>query len=224
MKVSGATERLIERLAADATPMRRLPPPAMRTVLWLLPVAALAAIGILVFSDLRTFLERARDPKLAIELAATLVTGIAGVLAAFELSLPDRSRLWALLPLPTLALWIASSGYSCYRHWIAFGPEGWEIGESSHCLAFILATGLPLGASLLLLLRRACPLSPIPVAAMGGLGVAGIAAFLLQFFHPFDVTFMDLGVHLVAVGLVVAVLSLLAKLPPRDAAARPGAR
>ncbi|HYC14162.1 MAG TPA: NrsF family protein, partial [Stellaceae bacterium] len=108
--MTGATERLIERLAADAVPVRRLSPPALRAALWLLPVAALAAVGVLVFSDLPTFVERARDPKLAIELAATLVTGIAGVLAAFELSLPDRSRLWVLLPLPALVLWIASSG------------------------------------------------------------------------------------------------------------------
>jgi len=217
--VAEATDRLIERLAADGAPVRPLRPPALRAALWLLPVGALAALGILAFSDLQLFAERARDPKLAVELAATLLTGVAAVVAAFNLSLPDRSRLWALLPLPALALWITSSGYSCYRHWIAFGPEGWEIGESSRCFVFILAAGVPLGASLLLLLRRARPLSPLPVAALGGLGVAGIAAFLLQFFHPFDVTFMDLGVHLVAVALVVGMMSLLGRLTPRGAAA-----
>lgn len=215
-----ATDRLIERLAADAAPVRPLRPPSLRAALWLLPVAASAALGILAFSDLQLFAARARDPKLAVELAATLLTGVAAVVAAFHLSLPDRSRLWALLPLPMLALWIASSGYSCYRHWIAVGPEGWEIGESAHCFVFILSAGLPLGVSLLLPLRRARPLSPLPVAALGGLGVAGIAAFLLQFFHPFDVTFMDLGVHLFAVALVVGAMSLLGKLPPRSAAAR----
>ena len=36
----------------------------------------------------------------------------------------------------------------------------------------------------------------------GGLGAASLAAFLLQFFHPFDVTFMDLAVHAFAVTLV----------------------
>jgi hypothetical protein len=199
------TEQVILRLVAEARPVRRLRPPAMRAGLWLLVVAAGAAVAILMFSDLGIFARRAQDPKLMVELAATLATGIAAVLAAFETSLPDRSSSWALLPLPPLALWIASSGYSCYRHWIVFGPDGWALGDSVYCLRFILAMSLPLGTSLLLLLRRAAPLTPVRVAALGGLGVAAIAAFVLQFFHPFDVTFIDLGVHLAAVGIVTAI-------------------
>jgi hypothetical protein len=148
---------------------------------------------------------RAADPKLAVELAATLLTGILAVLAAFQLSLPDRSPAWALLPLPTFVLWLGSSGYSCWRHWIAYGPDGWIVGESASCFAWIVSVGLALGVGLMLALRRARPLSPVLPAAVGGLGVAALAAFLLQFFHPFDVTFMDLGLHLAAVAIVVAI-------------------
>ena len=79
----------------------------------------------------------------------------------------------------------------------------------------ILGISLPVGISLLLLLRRARPLTPVSVAAVGGLGAAGIAAFLLQFFHPFDVTFMDLGVHAVAVGIVVMAASAIGRAPDR---------
>jgi hypothetical protein len=213
--VSEATERIIERLVADAGAVRRLRPPTWRATLWLLAVAAIAAIAILLFADLDVAGRRLHDPKLALEMLATLLTGIAAVVAAFHLSLPDRSPAWALLPLPFLAVWIASSGYSCYRHWISVGPDGWELGESAHCLRFILAMSLPLGVSLLLLLRRAAPLTPVRVAAIGGLGTAAIAAFLLQFFHPFDVTFMDLSVHLGAVALVVAAASLIERAAQR---------
>lgn len=205
--MSAAIEQLVKRLAADAQPVRRLRPPMMRAGLWLLAVAFIAAAGVLSFANLAVFAERIAHAKLAIEMAGSLLTGIAAVIAAFHLSLPDRSRAWALLPLPGLALWLAGSGYSCYRHWLSFGPEGWTIGESANCFRFILGVSLPLGVSLLLLLRRAQPLAPLPVAATGGLGVAAIAAFLLQFFHPFDVTFMDLAVHAVAVALVVAAAS-----------------
>ena len=198
-------EQVIGRLVADAAPVRRLRPPILRAVLWLVAVAAIAAVAILWFSNLEIFARRAEDPRLAVELAGTLLTGIAAVIAAFELSLPDRSGRWSLLPLPPLALWIASSGYGCYRHWLRFGPEGWAIGESAHCFAFILGASVPLAISLVILLRIAHPLSPLRVAAVGGLGVAGIAAFLLQFFHPFDVTLMDLGIHAAAVAIVVAV-------------------
>ena len=207
-----ATEHVIERLVADARPVRRLRPPALRAALWLLTVAAIAAGAILLFSDLGVVADRLRDPKLQVEMVATLLTGIAAVVASFHLSLPDRSPTWALLPLPFLAVWIASSGYSCWRHWISFGPGGFELGESAHCLRFMLAISIPLGVSLLLLLRRAGPLTPVRVAAIGGLGIGGIAAFILQFFHPFDVTFMDLAVHLGAVAVVVAVASLVERV------------
>jgi hypothetical protein len=209
--VNDATDRLIGRLVADAEPVRRLRPPLVRASLWLLGVAAIGAVLIFAFSDLATFERRAGDPKLVVELIGTLATGIAAIIAAFYVSLPDRSGAWALLPLPPLALWIASSGYSCYRHWIVVGPNGWELGESGHCFRFILAVSVPLGISLLVLLRRTRPLAPVRVATVGGLGVAGLAAFLLQFFHPFDVTFLDLGSHLAAVGLVVTVSSLASR-------------
>ena len=203
-----ATDRLIGRLVAEAAPVRRLRPPLVRAALWLVAVAAVGALAVALFSDLATFERRAQDPKLVLELIGTLLTGIAAVIAAFYLSLPDRSGAWALLPLPPLALWIASSGYSCYRHWITFGPDGWALGESGQCFRFILAVSVPLGIALFLLLRKARPLAPVRVAAVGGLGVAGLAAFLLQFFHPFDVTVLDLATHLAAVGLVVAVCSV----------------
>jgi hypothetical protein len=220
--VSEATGRLIERLAAQAEPVRRLRPPAVRAALWLLAVGAVAGMAIAAFSDLDVFAQRAQDPRLVLDMVAALLTGIAAVLAAFELSLPDRAPAWALLPLPPLAAWIATSGYGCYRHWIALGPDGWELGESTHCFRFILSVSVPLGITLMLLLRRARPLAPVRVAAVGGLGIAAIAAVLLQFFHPFDVTLMDLSVHAVAVAIVIAVSSLWARWSERrgEAAAR----
>jgi hypothetical protein len=211
--VSESTERLIERLVDEGAPVRRLPPPTRRAALWLLAVAAVASAAILGFSDLDVFARRAQDPQLVLDMVATLITGIAAVLAAFELSLPDRKSAWALLPLPPLAAWIATSSYGCYRHWITFGPDGWELGESTHCFRFILTVSLPLGVSLMLLLRRARPLAPVRVAAVGGLGVAAIAACLLQFFHPFDVTLLDLSVHVVAIAIVIVVASLWARWP-----------
>jgi hypothetical protein len=213
--MTSETDRLIARLAGEAEPVRRLKPPVARAALWLIAVAAVLAAAILLFADLDVFARRAADPKLASELACTLATGILAVIAAFELSLPDRSAAWALLPLPTLAGWIASSGYACWRHWLVHGPGGWEIGESANCFRFILGVSVPLALSLVPLLRRARPLAPVRVAAVGGLGVAALAAFALQFFHPFDVTFMDLGVHAAAVSLVVALVAAAARATRR---------
>ncbi len=196
-------DELIQRLAGDAGPVRRLRPPVTRAIVWLLGVATLSTVAVLAFADTGLFMSRAGDRKLQLELIGTLLTGIAAIVAAFHLSLPDRPAVWALLPLPPLVLWIAASGYSCWRRWLTFGPEGWSLGESAECFGMILAVSVPLGIGLFLALRQARPLAPVPVAVTGGLGVAAIAAVLLQFFHPFDVTFMDLGVHIVTVGLVI---------------------
>jgi hypothetical protein len=207
------TESLIAQLTDGLRPVKRLPPPGRRAALWLGIVALLCAALIYRFSNIQMFLHRAADPKLALELAGTLLTGILAVVAAFQLSLPDRPLRWAFLPVPSFALWLGSSGYSCWRHWLVRGPEGWEAGESVSCFMAIVIFGVPLAISLFILLRKAHPLAPGPVAAMAGLGVASLAAFMLQFFHPFDVTFIDLGLHLAAVATIV----VLAR-----AAARPG--
>jgi len=214
--VTDGTDHLIERLVAEAEPVRRLRPPLMRAALWLLAVTVVAATAIAAFADWSVFAERAGDSRLVVEMIATLATGMAAVVAAFELSLPDRSRRWLLLPLPTLALWLASSGFGCYRHWLVAGPSGWELGESANCFRFILAASLPLGASLLLALRRTRPIAPLPVGAAGGLGVGALAAFALQFFHPFDVTLIDLTVHVVAVALVVSLVTAAQRLSARE--------
>ena len=213
------TDGLIAELAGDLRPVKRLRPPLLRASLWLGVIAVLSIAFVAGFADMPTFMRRASDPKLALELVGTLLTGILAVVAAFELSLPDRSLRWGLLPLPSLLLWIGSSSYSCWRHWVVDGPSGYGAGEGLHCFSWIVAFGVPLGISLFVLLRRAKPLAPAPVAAMAGLGVASIAAFLLQFFHPFDVTFVDLGLHLAAV-IAVVVLARAASRSGLDAPRR----
>lgn len=214
-----STDQLIERLAASADPVRRLRPPLLRATLWLLAVAAAAAIFLPFFADFHLFDRKCADPKFVLELTGTLLTGIAAIIAAFYLSLPDRSPLWALLPLPPLVLWLASSGYNCYREWITIGANGWSFGETSDCFGTILGFSVPLGLALFLVLRRARPIAPVPAAALGGLGIAGISAFLLQFNHPIDASFLDLGMHAAAVCTVVLITALTAARAPRILAA-----
>ncbi len=208
-----STDQLIERLAASAEPVKRLRPPLVRASLWLLAVAAAAAIIVPFFANFALFDEKIQDEKFVLELIGTLLTGIAAVIAAFYLSVPDRSPAWALLPVPPLILWLASSGYNCYREWITFGTNGWQFGETAGCFATILGFSVPLGLGLILALRRARPIAPVPVATIGGLGVASLSAFLLQFNHDVDASFLDLGVHAAAIAIVVLVISAAARAP-----------
>jgi len=214
------TDDLIAQLSASAAPVKRLAPPMIRAGVWLLAVAVLAGTPILLRANLPVFAQRASDPRMALELFATLATGVAGVIAAFHLSIPGRARAWALLPAPFALLWIAVSGWGCVRFMPEQDQRGWAFDQSHHCFSFLLAVGLPLAGLLILTLRRASPLQPRLVATVGALGVAGLAAFILQFFHPFDVTIMDLGTHVAALLILIGVFSLSGRL---TLAARPGA-
>jgi hypothetical protein len=205
------TPQLIDVLAADAKPVRRLRPPLARAGLWLGVLVAIVAAVTWATGSWPLMVERLRLTRFAVEMTATFLTGIAAVIAAFYLSLPDRSRFWMVVPLPPLVLWLASSGYGCYENWIAQGPQGWRLGRSSDCFIFILTMSIPVGIALYLALRRALPLDPLRVMAVAGLGVAALAATGLQFYHPFDVTIVDLAVHVTAVLIVVACVTFSAR-------------
>lgn len=209
--MSASTDKLIAELARQGEPIRRLRSPMVRALGWIALIAVVVLACVLAFSNLAVFARRASDPRMAVELAATLATGLAGVIAAFHLSVPDRSRAWAWLPAPFAVLWMSLSGWGCYADWAEQNARGWALGQSSHCFFFILFVGVPLAALLGWRLRRSSPLQPRLTAALGAVGVAGLSAFILQFFHPFDVTVLDLGAHLAGVLVIIAAMTVLAR-------------
>lgn len=199
------TEQLIEQLATELAPVRVLRTPALRALGWLTAVGVISAAAILRFSPLDIILPRLAIARVAIECVATALTAATAILAAFELSIPDRSPRWAWLPLPSFLVWLGASGLGCLRNGIRLHDSADYLGESPHCFTFITAVSVPLAIALFWMLRRARPINALAVAALGTLGVAATAAFVLQFFHPFDVTVIDLGLHLAAIGLVILI-------------------
>lgn len=203
------TDRLISALGQGLSAVKPLRPPQWRALLWLAPLALLVAAALWRYANLAAMAQRLAEPRAALECVSALLTGIVAVLSAFHLSLPDRSDRWRFAPLPPLLLWLACSGVGCLEHGLGLGPAGDRLGESSGCFRFILMVSLPVAATLFLVLRRARPLLPLRVALSGALGVAALAAFVLMFFHPFDVTAIDLGMHALAILVVVALAALL---------------
>jgi hypothetical protein len=197
-------ERLIQDLAADLRPVRRLRPPGLRALAWLAVVGASAA-GLAGMSDLGAVRDRLMAvPDMWLALAGSAATAVLAAVAAFQLGLPDRRPAWALLPLPAAALWLAAGGLGCLRSWTLPGAHPASPSDALDCLAFILGLSAPLSALLVLMLRRAATLQPGLTAAMAGLASAAAAAMLLTVVHPFDASAVDLAVHAGAVLAVVA--------------------
>lgn len=205
------TETLVDQLAADLRPVRPLRRPGLRALITLAAVAVAAGMAIALAGDTGALRQRyaGREALLMLEMAAMAGTGALAVFAAFVVSIPGRSKRWLAAPLPFFGAWLLLSGLGCLADPARRGPAPGEAGESLHCLAFILATSALLTPMLIWLLAKARPIDPLPVALLGGLGAAAISAFVLQFFHPFAVTFIDLAVHLFAMLIVVGVAGLI---------------
>lgn len=197
------TPDLIDSLANNVTPIRRLRPPLVRATLWLGFAAVI--LGLLAVShgfrpDLAAHL---RQPMFAVGMAASLVTGILAAIASFMVSLPDRSRLWLTLPIPALLVWLSTIGYGCLIDWVSIGPDGVRMGEAVRCFATLVLTSLPLSFAMLVMLRYAAPLRPAAVTMTGGLAVAAITATALSLFHSLDATLMVLVWNLGTAAVIV---------------------
>ena len=206
-----AAEHTIASLAIGLRPVRRLATPWRRAGLWL--CATLWFAGVLaLFADFPALGHRLMAaPDMGLSLAGAVLTTLCAALAAFQTSVPGRSAWWAALPLPPLALWLASSCAGCLR----LAAIGWTDAEPPMhpmaCLYFIVLVSAPLAALLVWQVMRACPLRPVLTASLAGLASAAAAASLLTLIHPFDATVEDLGVHFIAVAAVVGGVSLWGK-------------
>jgi hypothetical protein len=198
-----SNERLITTLGADLTPVRRLSNPVLRALVWLAVVTAIA-VGLAALSDVSAMGRRlSASPDLWVAAIGSAATAMLAAVAAFELSLPDRKSIWALLPLPAAFLWIAASGIGCLRSWFVADASSASLAETERCVIFILGFSIPLSAVLMVMLRRGYSLRPNLTSIVGGLACAAAAATLLNFFHPYDATATDLSVHAFAVAFVI---------------------
>ena len=206
----GTYDPLIQGLAADLTPVRRLPPPLQRTLFWLGAVAIVTVI-LAAFADLTATERRlTAAPDMWLAITGSTLTAVLATMAAFQLSLPDGRTIWALLPMPSALLWVGASGLGCLRTWLIPGTHDASLAEAKDCFVFIVGLSIPLSVILILMLRRGYSLWPNLMGVMGGLAVAAASATLLNFFHPFDAAATDLSMHAVAVTVVVFANQLVA--------------
>jgi hypothetical protein len=197
------TPELIDRLSTRLAPVRRLRPPLLRAGQWLLLAGLVVALLAVLYGVRPDLALRLRQPIFAVSVGGSLLTGILAAIAAFHLCLPDRSRLWLLLPAPAVVVWVATIGYGCLTDWVSIGPDGVRLGSTLECFATLLITTVPTAVVLFAMLRHEARLHPTMVGMMGGLAVAGIAATALSLLHELDATVMVLLWNLGAAALIV---------------------
>ncbi len=213
------TEVLIETLAADAPPVRPLAPPLARAAALLIGLFLPGALLVAWAGSPAALAARyaGREMLMVAETAAMLATGVIALCGAFALSVPGGSRRWLGAAAAALLAWLLLSGAGCWDVIASQGAATWRLNGHPDCFYFIVAAGAAIGAPLLWLLSRARPIDPAPVALLGGLGAAALAAFLLQFFHPFQVTLVDLAFHLLAVTILIIAAALVRRRALRPA-------
>jgi hypothetical protein len=204
------TNALIQELADSAVPVRRLPSPWARMLLWLaLSVPILAAVIWLVMpSDINPAVAAITDRRFLIEEAVLLVTALTASLAAFASVVPGYDRRILLIPLLPFAVWLASLGEGCWRNWVALGTNGLTLRPDWDCLPPAILIGIVPSIAMVVMLRRGAPLIPRTSIALGALAVAALANLGLRVFHVGDASVMVLFWHLGGAAVLAGLAAL----------------
>jgi hypothetical protein len=205
------TDDLIDQLVTQASPVRRLRHPGIRAGVWLALAAALI-VALSLQHGLRADLTvRLQESWFSIGLAASTLTGALAALAAFMVSLPDRSRAWLLLPVPATIVWLATVSAGCFANWVSIGPERVQLGEAASCFATLVLAAVPLSVAMFWMLRHAALLRPTPAVVVGGVSIAALTATALSLLHSFEASAMILMWNFGTVPLVIAADAVIAR-------------
>jgi hypothetical protein len=206
------TDELIARLARDTVPVRRLPSPARRAVLWFAIALPAVALIVLAMSPRPDFAERLQDGRYLLEQAAALATAVLAAVAAFSAGVPGRSKWILWLPLVPLAVWLGSLGQGCWQTWLRIDTEGIHFSPDWICIPAIAITGAVPGAAMVAMIRRGAPLMPRLTMALGALAAGALADVGLRLFHPQDASLMVLVWQFGTVALLTALASTAGRL------------
>lgn len=206
------TDDLIDRLSRDVTVARPLPPPGMRTAVWMVwAVSYLVLVAVMMFAVMPSA-GVMPTPLYLVQQSAALVTGIMAAHAAFASVIPSaNNRVW-MMPAIGAGVWGLSLLWAGVLDLQAVGTLGVTSQSDWPCVASMTVGGLVVGAPLVWMLRRGAPLTPgltAFLAALAALSFANIEACLTRP-HAFALT-----VLLWHGSTVAAVAALCALMGPR---------
>ena len=186
------SEELVRRLAASAKPVRRLPHPMWRAMIWFM-LSLAYAVGLVFAMGLRAdFSARIAEPRFVIELSAALLTSMMAAAAAFCSTCPGRPLWERLAPFPFLLIWLASLGEGCWRDWTLHGLQALAIQQEFSCFWKIVATSAAPLVVILIMVRRGAPIAPYLTTGLATLAAASLIAAAMLLFHRQESSIMVL--------------------------------
>ena len=171
------TDELIQQLAGNAPPVKRLRPFGQRFIAWL--VISLVYIGIIMFffgvrDDAGLML---RDPMFFTQAMLLIVLGVTAGYAALQISVPD-----GMLSVPLVGLVIGSAMVSMVLlSYETCTTSGCVAGQGWECSLHIAMLGIIPAIALFLMLKRSAPSRRLWAGALMGLAMIGLSAAALQF-------------------------------------------
>ena len=202
------TGRLIRDLAANMKPVRALPRPSTRAVVWLGLSLPYLLFMVFLLRPADGLGSKFSDQPFLIEQLAALATGVTAAFAAFATTAPGYSRAFALAPLVPLAIWMGDLGQACLHDVRTFGAYGWSVAGHWACFPLTVLVGALPAVVMVVMLRRGAPLTPRLTTWLGALAVAGLGNVGVRFVHAFDASLIVLAWHVGAVFGVSALLAL----------------
>jgi hypothetical protein len=194
----------------------------VRLLIWLGVSVAYAALVVWLMGVRPDLPSKLANTRFAVELAATFMTSVLAVAAAFCAGCPGRPIWERFAPLPALGLWFWSLGEGCWRTFAASGAEGLSFRLDFVCLPSILLVSVVPGALMLKMIRQGAPIAPIATTALAALAAGALGATALRLFHAQDASLMVLVWQFGSVALLAGLGALTGRQllrwpPPRIA-------
>jgi hypothetical protein len=179
-----STDQLIERLVAEARPVRRLLDPTRRAALWTAVALVFVCVGLLHFGIRRDVATAWHSPGFLLRLALLVSTMWLSVVTAFRLAVPGREmRAWARWwPIVVLGALVAIAAGEVVSGAL-FGTMGSPM-RSWTCVRKVAFVGTVPAVLAVVLIQRAAALEPRWTALLGVLAAGAAGALTSELACP----------------------------------------
>lgn len=206
------TDQLIDRLAADLKPVRRLMNPTERAALWTALALVAVAIGVVYFGVRHDIATAWTNPGLLARLVLLAATMWLSIVAAFRLSVPGGetrafARWWPLVCLGVLA---AVSAGEVVAAWLV-GDPGSPL-RSWTCVRKVAFVGAVPAIVSITLISRGFAIEPRWTAMLGVLAAGAAGALTSELACPIHAPMHVMLWHITPVVVSTAIGALVGTL------------